>query len=108
MDNIGIELSSINSIESGQCYAASVRASLLNFVKIYTNEFTPKGIRMINVLCGYMENWEIDEETINTVPKRRAGKLTEIAKSVAFLPSDDAGYITGQNVRIDGGITKSI
>ena len=63
---------------------------------------------MNNVLCGYMENWEIDEETINTVPKRRAGKLTEIAKSVAFLPSDDAGYITGQNVRIDGGITKSI
>jgi len=39
---------------------------------------------------------------------RRAGKYEEIAKTVCFLLSEDASYITGQNIRVDGGLTKSI
>jgi NAD(P)-dependent dehydrogenase (short-subunit alcohol dehydrogenase family) len=39
---------------------------------------------------------------------RRRGTLEEIAKTVAFLLSDDAGYITGQNLRVDGGLTRSV
>jgi len=38
----------------------------------------------------------------------RLGKVEEIAKTAAFLLSDDAGYITGQNIRVDGGITRHV
>jgi NAD(P)-dependent dehydrogenase (short-subunit alcohol dehydrogenase family) len=39
---------------------------------------------------------------------RRRGTVVEIAKTAAFLLSDDSGYITGQNIRVDGGLTRSI
>jgi NAD(P)-dependent dehydrogenase (short-subunit alcohol dehydrogenase family) len=39
---------------------------------------------------------------------RRQGSVAEIAKTAAFLLSDDAGYVTGQNIRVDGGLTRSI
>ena len=39
---------------------------------------------------------------------QRRGSLAEIANTAAFLLSNDAGYITGQNIRVDGGITRSV
>jgi NAD(P)-dependent dehydrogenase (short-subunit alcohol dehydrogenase family) len=63
---------------------------------------------MNNILPGYMENFEIDEQTLHSIPMQRQGSLAEIARTAAFLLSDDAGYITGQNIRVDGGITRSI
>ncbi|MEM8704203.1 MAG: SDR family oxidoreductase, partial [Pseudomonadota bacterium] len=49
------------------------------------------------------------EEFRVRIPMGRYGKsLEEIASVVAFLASDSAGYITGQNIRVDGGITRSV
>jgi enoyl-[acyl-carrier-protein] reductase (NADH) len=47
-------------------------------------------------------------DVAGTIPMRRIGTIVEIAKTAAFLPSDDADYITGQNVRVDGGITHHV
>jgi NAD(P)-dependent dehydrogenase (short-subunit alcohol dehydrogenase family) len=63
---------------------------------------------MNNVLPGYIESFEIDEETRESIPMRRRGTVEEIAKTVAFLVSSDASYITGQNLRVDGGLTRSV
>ena len=64
--------------------------------------------RVAEVLPGYVESFEIDEETQESIPMRRRGTVEEIAKTAAFLLSDDAGYITGQNIRVDGGLTRSV
>ena len=63
---------------------------------------------MNNVLPGYVESFEIDEETRRTIPMQRRGAVAEVAKTAAFLLSEDAGYVTGQNLRVDGGLTRSV
>jgi NAD(P)-dependent dehydrogenase (short-subunit alcohol dehydrogenase family) len=60
------------------------------------------------LLPGYIDSLDHKPETAETVPMRRIGTVEEIAKTAAFLLSDDAGYITGQNLRVDGGITRHI
>jgi len=88
--------------------SSSLRAALAGFTKLYSDRYAAEGIRMNNILPGYMENFEIDQETLHSIPMQRQGSLTEIAKTAAFLLSNDSGYITGQNIRVDGGITRSI
>lgn len=88
--------------------SSSLRAALAGFTKLYADRYAPDGIRMNNILPGYMENFEIDEDTLHSIPMQRQGSLAEIAGTAAFLLTDDAGYITGQNIRVDGGITRSI
>jgi NAD(P)-dependent dehydrogenase (short-subunit alcohol dehydrogenase family) len=50
----------------------------------------------------------IPDEWAETVPMKRIGKVSEIAETAAFLLSDGAGYITGQNIRVDGGVTRHV
>ena len=88
--------------------SSSLRAALAGFTKLYSDRYAADGIRMNNILPGYMENFEIDEDTLHSIPMQRQGSLSEIARTAAFLLSDDAGYITGQNIRVDGGITRSV
>ncbi len=88
--------------------SSSLRAALAGFTKLYADRYAAEGIRMNNVLPGYMESFEIDEETRESIPMRRRGTVAEIAKTAAFLLSDDSGYITGQNIRMDGGLTRSV
>jgi NAD(P)-dependent dehydrogenase (short-subunit alcohol dehydrogenase family) len=88
--------------------SSALRAALGSFAKLYADEYAPHGIRMNNVLPGFVESYPVDGDTLGRIPMGRAGTLREIAKTVAFLLSDDAGYITGQNLRVDGGITRSV
>ena len=88
--------------------SSALRAALAGFAKLYSDRYAADGIRMNNILPGFIENFEIDEETLHSIPMQRQGSLTEIAKTAAFLLSDDAGYITGQNIRVDGGMTRSV
>jgi len=60
------------------------------------------------VLPGYTDSFEVDEQTRTSIPMQRPARVEEIAKSVAFLVSSDASYITGQNLRVDGGLTRSV
>ena len=78
------------------------------FTKLYADRYAADGIRMNALLPGYIDSLNHKPETAATVPMRRIGTMDEIAKTAAFLLSDDAGYITGQNIRVDGGITRHV
>lgn len=84
------------------------RAGLAAFTKIYTDQYGPQNIRMNNVLPGWIDSLPEKEGRAAAVPLGRYGRAEEIAKTVAFLASEGAGYITGQNIRVDGGITRAI
>jgi len=105
-----VNISTFSAFEPSPMFplSSSLRAALAGFTKLYSDRYAAEGIRMNNILPGYMENFEIDEETLHSIPMQRQGALAEIAKTAAFLLSDDSGYITGQNIRVDGGITRSV
>ena len=104
-----VNISTFSAFEPSPAFplSSSLRAALAGFTKLYSDRYAAEGIRMNNILPGYMENFDIDEETLNSIPMQRQGSLAEIANTAAFLLSDDSGYITGQNIRVDGGITRS-
>ena len=105
-----VNVSTFSAFEPSPTFplSSSLRAALAGFTKLYADRYAAEGVRMNNVLPGYIESFEIDEETQESIPMRRRGSVAEIAKTVAFLISDDAGYITGQNLRVDGGLTRSV
>lgn len=88
--------------------SAVFRAGLASFTKIFTDKYGAKNIRMNNVLPGWIDSLPEVDERRDSVPMGRYGKTEEIAATVAFLLSDGAGYITGQNIRVDGGVTHSV
>jgi NAD(P)-dependent dehydrogenase (short-subunit alcohol dehydrogenase family) len=88
--------------------SSALRAALAGFTKLYADEYAPHNIRMNNILPGFIESYPVDRDTVQHIPMGRAGKLGEIANTIAFLLSDEAGYITGQNLRVDGGLTRSM
>ena len=63
---------------------------------------------MNNILPGFIDSLPEKEDFKKRIPLNRYGKVNEISEFVSFLASDGAAYITGQNIRVDGGITKSI
>ena len=63
---------------------------------------------MNNILPGFVDSLPVKEEFRDRIPMGRYGTTSEIAETTAFLLSNGAQYITGQNVRVDGGITRSV
>lgn len=88
--------------------SAVFRAGLASFTKIFADKYAADNIRMNNVLPGWIDSLPATDERRQRVPLQRYGRSDEIAGTIAFLASDDAGYITGQNIRVDGGITRGI
>ncbi len=88
--------------------SAALRAALAAFTKLYADEYAAAGIRMNNLLPGYTDSLPETEERRAAIPMGRYGTVAEIAATAAFLLSEDAGYITGQNLRVDGGLTRSV
>ena len=84
------------------------RASLASFTKLFADKYASENIRMNNILPGFIDSLPEKEEFKSRIPMKRYGKITEISEVVSFLVSDGAAYITGQNIRVDGGITKSV
>jgi NAD(P)-dependent dehydrogenase (short-subunit alcohol dehydrogenase family) len=88
--------------------SGSIRAALAGFTKIYSDQYAAQGIRMNNVMPGFIDSLSEVEERKQRIPMGRYGTVEEIAKTVRFLLSTEAGYITGQNIRVDGGLTRSV
>ena len=84
------------------------RAGLAAFTKLFADKYAPQGIRLNNVLPGFIDSLPEKEEFRARIPMGRYGRAAEIAATVSFLCSEGAGYITGQNLRVDGGITRSV
>jgi NAD(P)-dependent dehydrogenase (short-subunit alcohol dehydrogenase family) len=90
--------------------SATIRAGLASFTKLYADEYGPRGIRINNVLPGFTkpDPSTVPAEWTARIPLRRAGATAEIARVVRFLASDEASYITGQNIRVDGGSSRAV
>jgi NAD(P)-dependent dehydrogenase (short-subunit alcohol dehydrogenase family) len=88
--------------------SSSLRAALAGFTKLYADQYAGDSIRMNNILPGFIDSYPESEENLRRIPLGRYGSVGEVAKTVCFLISEDAGYITGQNIRVDGGVTRSV
>ncbi len=88
--------------------SAAARAGLSVYTKLFADQYAADNVRMNNVLPGWIDSLPATEERRGSVPMKRYGTSEEVAATVAFLVSEGAGYITGQNIRIDGGLTRSV
>lgn len=88
--------------------SAVARAGLASYTKIFADQFAPHNVRMNNVLPGWIDSLPETGERRDSVPMGRYGRAAEVSELIAFLASDKASYITGQNIRIDGGISRSV
>jgi NAD(P)-dependent dehydrogenase (short-subunit alcohol dehydrogenase family) len=88
--------------------SAVFRAGLASYTKIFADQYAADNVRMNNVLPGWIDSLPEKDERREMVPMARYGTADEIAATVAFLVSDGAGYITGQNLKVDGGLMRGI
>ena len=84
------------------------RSGLAAFAKLYADRYAADGLRMNNVLPGFIDSLPEKQDRRERIPMGRYGGSDEVAELIAFLASDKAAYITGQNIRIDGGLTRSV
>jgi NAD(P)-dependent dehydrogenase (short-subunit alcohol dehydrogenase family) len=84
------------------------RAGLAAFTKLFADRYAPDNVRMNNVLPGFIDSLPEQERFRERIPMGRYGKVEEVAELIALLVSDRVAYLTGQNIRIDGGITRSV
>ncbi|WP_377293535.1 SDR family oxidoreductase [Rhizobium sp. SG2393] len=88
--------------------SAVFRAGLAAYTKLFADTYAADNVRMNNVLPGWIDSLPATEERRQSVPMARYGTSEEIAATVAFLASEGAGYITGQNLKVDGGLMRSV
>jgi NAD(P)-dependent dehydrogenase (short-subunit alcohol dehydrogenase family) len=84
------------------------RAALSAWTRVHAEAGAAHGIRVNSILPGFVDSYPVGQKIIETIPMGRIGRLEELAKAVAFLLSDDASYITGQNLLLDGGMVRGI
>jgi 3-oxoacyl-[acyl-carrier protein] reductase len=122
-----VNIGSIDTKEPQFGFSPSVSARLLamGYLKSLADHLAPKGIRVNQVLCGYTATEtlisylerksatkgktrsELEQEIIQRIPMQRLADPAEIGKVVRFLVSDDASYITGQSIVVDGGLLRA-
>jgi len=88
--------------------SAVFRASLAGYTKLYTDKHAGEGIRMNNVLPGFIDSLPEKPERVARIPAGRYARVGELSETIVFLASDASSYITGQNLRVDGGMTRSV
>lgn len=105
-----INISTAWAFEPSEMFPTSAvfRAGLAAFSKIYADTYAADNIRINNVLPGWIDSLPATDQRRDSVPLKRYGSSEEIAATVAFLASAGAAYITGQNIKVDGGLTRGV
>jgi len=105
-----VNVSSYAALEPEAAFPTSgvFRAALAAFTKLFTDAHAADGLRMNNVLPGFIDSLPEKAERRERIPMGRYGSADEVAELIAFLASPRSTYITGQNIRIDGGLTRSV
>ncbi len=88
--------------------SAVFRAALAGYTKLFTNKFAADGIRMNNVLPGFIDSLPEKPDRVARIPAGRYAKVRELSDTIEFFISDASSYINGQNIRVDGGLTASV
>ena len=88
--------------------SAIFRAALAGYTKLFTNQYAAEGIRMNNILPGFIDSLPEKEDRVARIPAGRYANVRELSETVAFMVSDASSYINGQNIRVDGGLTHSV
>ncbi len=84
------------------------RAGLAGFAKLYADSYADRNIRMNNVLPGFIDSLPETEDRLSRIPMGRYGREEEVSSLIGWLASGEGGYVTGQNWRIDGGLTRGV
>ena len=105
-----VNISTFSAFEPNLSFPVSsaFRAGLGSFTRMYAERYAADNIRMNSVLPGYVDSYPDSPEIRAQIPMERYGSVAELAQTVRFLLSDAAGYLTGQNIRVDGGLTRSV
>jgi NAD(P)-dependent dehydrogenase (short-subunit alcohol dehydrogenase family) len=105
-----INISTFVAFEPDPLFPASgvFRAGLAAFAKFYADKYAPENIRMNNVLPGFIDSLPETEGRRARIPLGRSGGADEVSSLISWLASEDGGYMTGQNLRIDGGLTRAV
>lgn len=105
-----VNISSFAAREPDAAFPTSsvFRAGLIGYTKLFADKFAAQGIRMNNVLPGFIDSLGEKPEWKARIPMGRYGRTEEVAELISFLASERSAYITGQNIQIDGGITKAV
>jgi 3-oxoacyl-[acyl-carrier protein] reductase len=93
---------------AGQSNYAAAKAGLIGMTKTVAAEVARRGVTVNAVAPGFIETEmtkDIPEAVIDAIPARRTGAPEEVAAAVRFLASDDAGYVTGTTLFVDGGMS---
>lgn len=108
-----INISSVVGVRgnAGQVNYSASKAGIIGMTKSAAKELATRGITVNAVAPGFIETdmtaklpEAVVEETLKSIPMKAVGKADDIANLVAFLASDEAGYITGQVICVDGGM----
>src|SRR5215470_1519568 len=105
-----VNISSFAALEPGLRFpvSATIRAGLSAFTKLYVQQYGVRGIRMNNVLPGWIDTYPVSAEAVRQIPLARPGTADDVARLVAFLLSDDAAYIASQDLLVDGGLVRAM
>ncbi len=88
--------------------SAVFRAGLASYTKLFSNRYAADGIRMNNVFPGFIDSLPEKEDRVARIPAGRYARVEELSEAISFLATDASSYITGQNLRVDGGLTHSV
>jgi len=105
-----INISTFATFEPDPLFPTSgvFRAGLASFTKLFADKFAADNVRMNNVLPGFIDSLPEKEDRRSRIPMGRYGRSDEVSSLISYLASDAAAYLTGQNIRIDGGLTRSV
>jgi 3-oxoacyl-[acyl-carrier protein] reductase len=108
-----VNISSVSGVmgNAGQANYATSKAGLIGLAKTTARELAKKNVTANCVAPGFIDTEmarklpePVIEAATQMIPMRRMGRVEDVAKAVAFLASDEAGYITGQVLCVDGGM----
>lgn len=108
-----INISSVSGLmgNAGQANYSSAKAGIIGLTKTVARELASRNVTCNAIAPGYIEtdmtaklSDKVAQAALNMIPLKRMGKPEEVAKLATFLASDSARYITGETIRIDGGL----